>query len=226
MNTGNLLQTKRIEYIDIAKGLGMILVVIGHSINGMSFPGLWIWSFHMPLFFILSGLCFTDNKYPTFIPFLKKRIKTLLLPSIYFSLLVAVLSFILLKRNIFPDLTVNLPGALWFVLVLFFTEIFYYPIFKFTKENKISRIIILISLLIFGLCLSREKIVLPFSLSSIPIASFYYGIGHSYKTLINKITTTHIIRFKIFISFLLLIIPAIVTFYSNKSINMNGNHFS
>lgn len=38
-------QTNRIEYIDIAKGIGMILVVIGHCINGKTFPGTWINSF-------------------------------------------------------------------------------------------------------------------------------------------------------------------------------------
>lgn len=64
---------KRIEYIDIAKGIGMILVVIGHCINDKTFPGTWIYSFHMPLFFVLSGLCFSDKKYPTFLPFLWKK---------------------------------------------------------------------------------------------------------------------------------------------------------
>ena len=64
---------KRIEYIDIAKGIGMILVVIGHCINDKTFPGTWIYSFHMPLFFVLSGLCFSDKKYPTFLPFYGKK---------------------------------------------------------------------------------------------------------------------------------------------------------
>lgn len=45
---------KRIDYIDIAKGIGIILVVIGHCINGHSIAGRYISSFHMPLFFFIS----------------------------------------------------------------------------------------------------------------------------------------------------------------------------
>lgn len=63
---------QRLEYIDLAKGIGIILVVIGHSINGHGITGHYISSFHMPLFFLLSGLCFNDSRYPNFTPFLKK----------------------------------------------------------------------------------------------------------------------------------------------------------
>lgn len=216
--------TNRIEYIDIAKGLGMILVVVGHCINGITFPGTWIYSFHMPLFFILSGICFSERKYPTFLPFLKKRVKTLLLPCIYFSLLVTAFTFGLLDKQICHELTRHLPGALWFVLILFFTEILYYFILQLTSK-KVLRIFALISLLLLGLWLSRKEYILPFSLSTIPIASFYYGIGHSCKTLINQITTIHSTKLKILTSFLLLILPTIITYHSNKSINMSTNYF-
>ena len=42
----------RLQHIDIAKGIAICLMVYGHTNSyGMSF----IYSFHMPLFFILSG---------------------------------------------------------------------------------------------------------------------------------------------------------------------------
>ena len=47
--------SKRIEYIDAAKGLAMILVVIGHCHWKGHLAGSLIYSFHMPLFFIISG---------------------------------------------------------------------------------------------------------------------------------------------------------------------------
>ena len=59
----------RIEYIDIAKGIGILLVVIGHVVWGDNYPMdgstticRFIYSFHMPLFFIISGLCIKDTK--------------------------------------------------------------------------------------------------------------------------------------------------------------------
>lgn len=50
---------KRLKEIDIAKGIGIILTIIGHRTSGniQSF----IYTFHMPLFFILSGF-FLDSK--------------------------------------------------------------------------------------------------------------------------------------------------------------------
>src|SRR6516162_8987779 len=58
----------RLEWVDVAKGLGIALVVLGHTLRGLVNAGLlnpegpvqvvdrWIYAFHMPLFFILSGL--------------------------------------------------------------------------------------------------------------------------------------------------------------------------
>ena len=51
----------RIQSIDNAKGIGIILVVIGHSVDVFSAIGVSISSFHMPLFFILSGFLFNEN---------------------------------------------------------------------------------------------------------------------------------------------------------------------
>lgn len=56
MDTGG----QRIEYVDIAKGIGIILVIIGHTVSGI-LRGV-IFSFHMPLFFIVSGITY---KYST-----------------------------------------------------------------------------------------------------------------------------------------------------------------
>ncbi len=46
----------RIEWVDIAKGIGIILVIIGHVNTFNSSVKEWIYSFHMPLFFILAGV--------------------------------------------------------------------------------------------------------------------------------------------------------------------------
>lgn len=52
---------KRVEWIDLAKGLGMLLVILGHCV---CFGGIMhnaIFAFHMPLFFILSGIVYKTN---------------------------------------------------------------------------------------------------------------------------------------------------------------------
>ena len=58
----------RIEWIDVCKGLGIFLVVIGHtSIAQISQTVYnWIYSFHMPMFYMLSGtVSYTHLTLPT-----------------------------------------------------------------------------------------------------------------------------------------------------------------
>ncbi|WP_261379745.1 acyltransferase family protein [Bacillus licheniformis] len=76
---------KRIEWIDVSKGVGIILVVLGHTPTP-DWLKTFIFAFHMPLFFFLSGLVYHDGNM-TFTSFLLKKIKTLLLPYFIFSVL-------------------------------------------------------------------------------------------------------------------------------------------
>lgn len=49
---------QRVSYVDVAKGLGLLLVVVGHTLVGSRWTYLndAVYSFHMPLFFVLTGL--------------------------------------------------------------------------------------------------------------------------------------------------------------------------
>lgn len=53
----------RNQAIDIAKGVGIFLVVYGHTIKGTEFR-TFLYAFHMPLFFVISGLFFRPVIYP------------------------------------------------------------------------------------------------------------------------------------------------------------------
>ncbi len=67
----------RIDWIDMLKGLGIILVVFGHTAHAKDTIRILIYSFHMPMFFIISGYLFkTKDKYKNFL----KKFMTLLLP--------------------------------------------------------------------------------------------------------------------------------------------------
>lgn len=215
------MKENRIKFIDIAKGIGILFVVIGHCIEGNSLLGKWIWSFHMPLFFILSGMCFSEKKYPVFLQFLKKRIKTLLLPCAYFSFIISLVasmtnsSVFALKKLIY----VGLPGALWFVLILFISEIFYYFIQKFCKVKIVIAIALILSLII-GIVLNREGIKLSHSFCTAFIATFYYGLGHISKSIIKKFTEY---KYKLFSSLLMLTIPFITAMLTSTRIELSDN---
>ena len=72
----------RESWIDVLKGIGIILVVIGHT--SMENPLVkWIYVFHMPLFFALSGYMFgRGRKQYTFVKFTEKRTQSLLLNNL------------------------------------------------------------------------------------------------------------------------------------------------
>lgn len=81
----------RFIFIDLLKGIAILLIVYGHIIPG-SIPGLteYVSTFHIPLFFFISGLLFDGAKYSNRFKLLcKNRWKGLVLPFIYFSIIVA-----------------------------------------------------------------------------------------------------------------------------------------
>jgi acyltransferase len=80
----------RVEWVDTAKGLGIFLVVLGHALPGSDIATTVIWSFHMPLFFFLSG--FTAKPWtPGGTPSLARGLKSLAVPYLFFSLVAITL---------------------------------------------------------------------------------------------------------------------------------------
>lgn len=74
---------KRIGYIDIAKGLGILVIVLAHNDLAGYHPTLhkFIYAFHIPLFFFLSGMFFRPER--TFGDTLKRRFNTLMKPYFF-----------------------------------------------------------------------------------------------------------------------------------------------
>ena len=85
---------KRIAWIDLAKGICIVLVVLHHvaSVIGVSYPfDVQARGFRMPLYFILSGLFF--KQYEGFVGFVKRKTNKLLIPFLFFLLATSVLVY-------------------------------------------------------------------------------------------------------------------------------------
>ena len=80
----------RKEWIDISKGIGIILVVIGHVVSEQSIALRFIDLFHMPLFFIISGYLFNESNVRSFSTFSIGRVKRLLVPFSFFLIIPAL----------------------------------------------------------------------------------------------------------------------------------------
>lgn len=79
----------RNQNVTIAKGIGIILMVIGHS-GAPSFLHNLIYAFHMPLFFILAGYCFKESHLAHPWQFTERRLKGLWWPFVKWNLLFMV----------------------------------------------------------------------------------------------------------------------------------------
>lgn len=192
--------SKRIDWLDIAKGIGIILVILGHAI----FPKrivVWIYTFHMPLFFYLSGVTFNLEKYNKFSKLIKSKVKSLLVPYILLSIL--YLLFYIFQNYVFKYDVSILKAALgiifqirhsdytiglWFFPCLFVTEILFYILLKICGKSKIKLFIeILISFVIGYIYCRYVDVKLPWAVDASFIAVFFMGLGYIMKDMLNKI---------------------------------------
>ena len=149
---------KRLRYIDIAKGMAILCMVLGHtySMQEKPFIFIWIYSFHMPLFFITSGILYRikrsgEQKYSSLI---QKKTKTLLIPYLIWNTIYQIFISILNFRGGKNIWLTNLQhiiyfngSAMWFLPVMFIASL----IFLVTIKNKYLNIILGITLAIVGI---------------------------------------------------------------------------
>ena len=152
MNTG-----KRILWIDYAKSICIYLVLLGHAHASQPVTD-FIYTFHMPLFFFLSGCLFSFEKHPNFKEFAIKRFKGLMVPYLWINL-ITYLFWLFAGRNFGEDATISttwyspIIGILlgyskqmihntpmwFFILSLFLGNILLPPIQTVTKEKQIDK---------------------------------------------------------------------------------------
>ncbi|MBQ9771244.1 MAG: acyltransferase family protein [Lentisphaeria bacterium] len=140
----------RIHYIDIIKGIGIFLVVFQHTVD-ISNLSRWILSFHMPLFFIVSGFLFKMKLEKIF---LHAKICQLLLPQILVEIINIIIAVVILILHAGNPKVLFL-GVRWFMITLFLSNIMFYFIMKNVERYIHSGILLFIFSsisMIFGLC--------------------------------------------------------------------------
>lgn len=97
--SNNVSKIDRVEWIDIVRGIAIILIITGHSIIGYdkTFFAAMIYAVHVPVFFVLSGYLFKKRK--NIIQYIKHLSLTLLLPYFFTGLLIVLLTFISQKET-------------------------------------------------------------------------------------------------------------------------------
>lgn len=110
----------RIFWVDLLKALGILLVIMGHVLKNPYSPiSHFIYAFHMPLFFALSGIFYNYDKCQSLSGLIKKRWQSLLKPYLFFYI-VTFLYWALIERTlraasggVEADWYLPLLGLLW-----------------------------------------------------------------------------------------------------------------
>ncbi len=185
---------KRIDWIDYAKGIGIVLVVLGHVLRGLSDSvGLahwrelqtidaWIYSFHMPFFFFLSGVFANRSENKTVPAFLLDKLRMILYPYVIWSGAVGALRAILGQSGVslssfisnFWRIIYQPIDIFWFLYALFLISLIY---FLLRKLNVAAIHILLSAILLYGIYLFYPQILLWNPLGKISIYSTYYVSG-------------------------------------------------
>lgn len=143
-------KANRIQYIDIAKGLGLLLMLVGHQPNYISSGfGNWIYSFHMPLFFLIAGFFHDDQG--NFFDSLIKYIKKLIVPYFIICFFTLVMSILNLGRidllGYYIKETLKGEGAThieWFLVCLFWSNLLADFVIKKIRRVELQYLIIAI----------------------------------------------------------------------------------
>lgn len=136
---------KRLDYLDMTKGLGMILVLIGHLQGDSIFTFspyiqplcVFIFSFHMPMFFIVSGilLAIKNDEIKPLKEVAKSRFRGIMIPYLWFSLfyLIVVVAALIKGEIAVQTLYLNIwyvisgygMNVLWFLPALYLGELLF-----------------------------------------------------------------------------------------------------
>ena len=181
---------------DIMKGFGIFLVVLGHVVKnyelGLFSLPCFIYSFHMPLFFFVSGMLYHKRK-----DFLKNISIKLGVPYISFAFLsyaywffveskyrsavevepLAQFTNIFFPMNIYGGYAFNV--VLWFLPALFFCTILFYLFNKICKGRLLFLMFLILLVVIYDSLF--YKLFIPFYIPQALCALPFFAMGNVFQ---------------------------------------------
>lgn len=168
----------RLEYIDMTKGIGIILVILGHIIYTEKHILVWISSFHMPLFFVIAGIMMAIKNEEQID--IRKKVKALLIPYLWFSLIDFLLdigNLVLGKidKNIFvissiSSITFYGKSVMWFLIALLLAEVYFSLLHNYLPEKLVYILCALIAVISIFCKMGLQEIY-ELNADSLPLTS-------------------------------------------------------
>ncbi len=222
---------RRIQFIDLAKGVCIIMVVLFHA--GILTPGTPLLSnLRMPLYFFLSGLFF--KTYGSTANFVVKKVNKIIVPLIFFYVVAELVCCVRLVtihdygwQGLFEhitkfDLSCNIP--LWFLMCLFVTNLIFCLLRRLLK-NEIAFSFAVVACALLGVYYGEQGVSgigwSATALTSLPFFYFGYMSNRTQWLYPNKYD-----KYNLWVGLALIAAAsAIVYFSSNAHISMRENRF-
>lgn len=202
-----LMNAQRIEYVDNVKAIAMLLVLVGHAPGLNPFVMDFIYAFHMPVFFFVSGLLLTERKLALPLPhFIMAQIRALGIPYLFFFSISYLywlpthrLSAATLKNGPvawWEPLLGLLEGnyhawvinaVLWFFICLFMTSCIYFLAKRYFSAGFLALLFSLLGI-VFSLFYVSSWPRWPWMLDSTVIALGFYAVGHYARHYLPQLT--------------------------------------
>lgn len=224
--------------ISVTKALCIILMVVGHS-GCPTFLGEYIYQFHMPCFFFVSGFLLKEKYLNDISTFIKRRFKGLWWPFVKWSVVFMLFHNVLTSLHIYnssytlTDMAYKLfhivtmtgseqlLGGYWFLKELLYASVISIIALKlfslFSKKEFQNGIILTLIFLVLAYFLSIVPFKIPTIGSKTMLATSFYLAGYTFH---NKQTNK---QNNILFGILSLVIVLVITFFfsgSMESINV------
>ena len=177
---------KRLDYVDIAKGIGLILVLCSHS---DAFDLMWMMmDMCIPIFFFCSG--YTFKMKGTFKESMTKKLKKLLIPYLFFNLVMfcvfchfslrEIVGVVYSRYSLYPlDVSPNVKFftsgnyPMWYLTSMIVSYFLFYLI---VYHEKYKHVIIFVYAILIA-CLMKCPILLPWSIDTAPLTALLIYAG-------------------------------------------------
>lgn len=218
--------TKRGKYYedaDLIRGFAILLVVLGHAVakeNILTSENVFcnvlyefIYSFHMPLFFIISGFVFSTRK--KFGEHVWHIVRGLLVPYVFFNLFTICLQqmlpfFSIEERSVGEQIKAMVlnGGNLWFIYVLIEFRLLFYLIDKLI-DSKIDRAVITLLILIV-IAMMKFPGMKYFLFGNLKKYAPFFMLGYMIKLIVDQRSIALTTKRKLSMGFVLLIIDILL----------------
>lgn len=229
-----MIENRRIEWIDALRGFAIVLVLLGHIPGIPDWLFKWIYAFHIPLFFVISGYLYNQEKWKELglKNLVISKAKSHLLPFIVISISISIIEIVkllifsnviyweeffkyvfdYLKWILFQidgDFCGSLIAGLWFLPTLFISTIMLYLI----NSNKYKKIVYCVIASILILVVKYYSLTnIPWHLDVALLGSMYMMFGIFIKAIdvIDKVRNVSIIVIAIFMSNILIALNTLI----------------